>query len=100
MRSKIRVYDDGGKSIDRYTLVIPNEDELGKLDMWGFDENPFYPLGFGQYAGSYDKAHSYSHLGKLIPIDSLPSQAQEYVKQILREVNDLQGLPLGTPRHL
>jgi len=83
MANKARIYDDGGKSIDRYTLVVPSVNEPGKLDMYGFDENPYYPQGFGQFAGSCDKMPSYAHLGKLISYNDLPDQAQRYVKEVL-----------------
>ena len=81
--SRIRIYDNGGKTIDRYTLVVPSVNEPGKLDMYGFNDAPYHPQGFGQYAGSYDKMKSYSHLGKLISYNNLPEQAKKYVKEII-----------------
>lgn len=80
---RTRIYDNGGKTIDRYTLVVGSVNEPGKLDMWGFDENPYYPTGFGQFGGSVWPMGSYSHLGKLITISDLPEQARRYVKDIL-----------------
>ena len=82
MRIKARVYDNGGKTADRYTLVI-GSCEPGMVDMFGFDENPFHPLGFGQYAGSYAPMRSYSHLGRVTPIEDLPDKAREYVNYII-----------------
>jgi hypothetical protein len=96
------IYDDGGKSIDRYTLRIlttPKEfttdsettkyllRKYGKYfnEMFGFNANPFHPQGFGQYCGEYKTSRSYKHLGKLITIDQLPDQARKYVNQILKE---------------
>ena len=76
-----RVYDNGGKTIDRYTLKVESENEPGKVDYYGFSDNPYHPQGFGQYAGSYDRPRSYSHLGKLIPVASLPENAQLFVKE-------------------
>ena len=78
-----RIYDDGGKSYDRYTLVVPSVNEPGNLDMYGFNEDPYFPTGFGQFAGSYWPMGSYSHLGKLISLSDLPDQAQRYVRDIL-----------------
>lgn len=40
------VYDNGGKTFDRFTAVI-----LG--DVVGMSEEPTHPLGFGQYCGRY-----------------------------------------------
>jgi hypothetical protein len=85
--SRIRVYDNGGKTIDRYTLVIPSLNTPHTNEYFGFNEDPFFPTGFGQYAGEYPLEHSYKHLGKLIPTESLPDQAKKYVKQNIREYN-------------
>ena len=102
---RYRIYDNGGKTYDRYTLRIlttvqeytDNPDTAKYMKqrygerfnmMWGFNEDPFYPLGFGQFAGEYETQRSYKHLGKLIPIESLPDQAQKYVRQIIKEYEE------------
>ncbi len=77
---KARIYDNGGKTVDRYTLVV-HIPELGMLDMWGFNEAPFHPQGFGQYCGDYPVMRSYKHLGKLINISALSQDAQQFVKE-------------------
>lgn len=84
MPSRIRIYDSGpGKFVDRYTLVVPSVNEPRTVDMYGFNDAPYHPQGFGQYAGSYGQMGSYSHLGKLIPIDALPEQAQRFVRETI-----------------
>ena len=83
MPSRVRIYDDGGKAVDRYTLVVPSVNEPGKLDMYGFNASPYHPQGFGQFAGTYSRMGSYSHLGKLVSYYDLPEQAQRYVREIL-----------------
>ena len=99
--SRIRVYDNGGKTYDRYTLRILTKPQEYTTDsettkyllrkygkffnmMWGFNENPFHPQGFGQFAGEYETQRSYKHLGKLIPIESLPEQARKFVEQNIK----------------
>jgi len=61
-----RIFDNGGKTLDRYTLI--NSDG----DVFGFDEHPFHPLGFGQYCGNANQWSSKStkRLGKRITIDN------------------------------
>jgi len=86
--SLIRVYDNGGKSYDRYTLVMPDMDTPRTNDYWGFSENPFHPQGFGQFAGEYPLLKNYDSLGKLIPIESLPEQARKFVEQNIKEYED------------
>ena len=81
--SRIRVYDKP-ETLDRYTLVIPSLDEPHSNEYFGFSEDPFFPTGFGQFAGTYPMEHSYKHLGKLIPIESLPEQARKYVEQVIK----------------
>ena len=89
MGSSIRIYDNGGKTVDRYTLVVPSIDEPGKLDMYGFNESPFHPQGFGQYSGSYMPMGSYSHLGKLVSLEDLPEQAQRFVTNTLFDYSEV-----------
>ncbi len=46
------IFDNGGETYDRYTIL-----DLKSGDMYGASENPFHPLGFGQYCGS--PAHTF-----------------------------------------
>jgi hypothetical protein len=45
MTAIIRVFDNGGKTWDRYTIVIDG-------DVYGMSETPRSPQGFNQYSGS------------------------------------------------
>jgi len=99
MPSQVRIYDNGGKTIDRYTLVVPSVNTPGMLDMYGFNDNPYHPQGFGQYAGEYRQMSSYSHLGKLVSLDSLPDDARRFVKDTLTEpLPDGYGISLSKVR--
>lgn len=44
---KLFILDNGGETLDRYTII---NEETG--DMIGASEQPFHPLGFGQYCGN------------------------------------------------
>ena len=44
---KIACFDNGGESLDRFTLI-----SLDSGDMYGASERPFSPLGFGEYCGN------------------------------------------------
>ena len=72
-----KIFDNCGKTIDRYTLI--NDDG----DVFGFDDNPFYPLGFGQYCGNINQwtSKTLDHLGKLITVDQLSEQAKTFVEE-------------------
>lgn len=72
-----KIFNNGGKTADRFTLI--NSDG----DVFGFDEQPFNPLGFGQFSGSINdwKSKSTGHLGKRITISQLSEQAQTFVEE-------------------
>lgn len=40
------VFDNEGKTYDRYTIILSDG------EVYGANENPFHPLGFGQYSGN------------------------------------------------
>ena len=73
---KLRIYDNGGKTIDRYTLILPDG------EAWGFNDDPYHPQGFGQYAGSLAGLRSFSHLGKPVGIMDLPENARRFVDEV------------------
>ncbi len=74
---RIKIYDNGGKTVDRYTMIMPDG------EAWGFNENPYHPQGFGQYAGSLAGLHTFSHLGKPVKsVMDLPEQARRFVDEI------------------
>jgi hypothetical protein len=71
-----KIFESKMKVADRFTLI--NVDG----DVFGFDEMPFHPLGFGQYCGNVDqwKTKSTKHLGKRITIEQLSNQARIFVQ--------------------
>ncbi|MCX6304392.1 MAG: hypothetical protein NT040_05455 [Bacteroidetes bacterium] len=73
---KFRIFDNGGKTVDRFTLI----NNWGEV--FGFDENPFNPLGFGQFCGNISQWQSKAtkHLGRKISFDALTKEAKEFVK--------------------
>jgi len=89
---KFTIFDNGGETQDRYTIIT----DTGEV--FGFDENPFNPNGFGQYSfnvkdssnediNTVDKfintaLDNPEWLGIEISIDELPEEAQKYVKDI------------------
>jgi len=87
----IRVYDNGGETIDRYTVVFMRRADWGFTrdyirrtgrdfyPMLGMNAAPFDPQGFGQHCDGMMGRH----LGKRIPFASLPADCQKLVKQDL-----------------
>ena len=79
-KSTLRIYDNGGKTFDRYTVVFmsrpyaPNSPLREALAMSG---NPYHPQGFGQFTSALPGRH----LGKRIKPDALPNDCQNFLNQ-------------------
>ena len=84
---QLRVYDNGGESFDRYTVLRLDWAEsrsyhLGGCVMAiGMSENPTHPQGFGQHTSARDG----SHLGKRIAFRDLPTSCQKVAKHFLKD---------------
>ena len=78
----IRIYDNNGKTYDRYTVVYMNEPENGfkTYAARAMNAYPFHPQGFGQYC----TAMPGRHLGKRIKFEELPKDCQKLVLQDLK----------------
>lgn len=82
----IRCYDNGGETIDRYTVVftrLGNKLGRGTCLYLAMNAAPFHPQGFGQHGEStcpIDRP-SYGHLGKKIRFEDLPADCQKCVWQ-------------------
>lgn len=84
----VRIYDNGGETFDRYTVVFTGNylktgsDGVRRFQYVGMSENPYHPQGFCQHGESewqpIDRP-TYSHLGKKITFDKLPQDCQKAV---------------------
>lgn len=85
LMKQIRVYDNGGKSFDRYTVVYMFEPESrGCYGARGMSKHPFSPQGFG----CYTSAMPGRHLGKRIRLIDLP---KDCIRLILQDLNEVKG---------
>ncbi len=66
---RIDIWDDGGKSFDRYTVVIGR-------DVYSMSLNPRDPQGFDQYSHTQEKGVIFKGWGKKIPFEKLPDEVQ------------------------
>ena len=86
--SDLRCWDNGGKTIDRYT-VLPPRGTAGR-DLWrkgkkvttvlegiGACALPFHQQGFGQTV----EATPGDHLGKRIKFEALPGDVQRFARR-------------------
>lgn len=85
---RVRCYDNGGKTVDRYTVVLrrPIMSPVPRYGrFWPYiaaNDYPFHPQGFGQY-GELKMAPplEWPDIGKRVRFSQLPADVQKMVKQ-------------------
>ncbi len=85
MKATVRAYDNGGKTIDRYTVVymdLPERSWNNTFQAVAMNCEPFHPQGFGQHC----TAQPGRHLGKRIALTDLPEDCQRLVNSDMREI--------------
>jgi hypothetical protein len=99
----VRIYDNGGESIDRYTAVFTGRyrhKTAGQVQYVGMNAAPFHPQGFGQHGESPDPIDTNrwgfapamgrkNHLGTRIVFTDLPPDCQRLVLSDYRDLWDL-----------
>jgi hypothetical protein len=83
MEANIRIYDNGGQTFDRYTVIYMDEPERepNMFAAVGMSEHPFHPQGFGQHC----TATPGKHIGRRITFEELPTDCQRLVLRDLGE---------------
>ena len=76
--SRIRCYDNGGQTVDRYTVVYMDfpERQRGFFLSLGMSEDPSHPQGFGQHSVAMLGAH----LGRRVPFETLPESCRRVIE--------------------
>lgn len=83
----LRLYDNGGKTTDRYTIIPPRwaseyqERTPGVWEALGASDTPFAPQGFGMVVTAVPG----KHLGKRINWNALPDQVKRFARQCYPE---------------
>lgn len=81
MINKPLVFDNEGKTFDRYTLINT------RGEIYSFSKDPFYPLGVGTFAGTIEPnktENDFGHLGKkILDFSLLNKDCQKFVKDRL-----------------
>ena len=81
----LRIYDNGCKTCDRYTIIPPRwanqyREKVG-FSAISSSERPFHPQGFPPFVS----AQPGPHLGKRIRLDALPLDVQRFARQSFPE---------------
>ncbi len=81
-RQKVVVYDNDGKTFDRYTVFITYA--TGETIAFGMSDNPMSPNGFNQYVGEVPREISPGkHQGK--KLSRIPKEIEKAVKVRMKE---------------
>lgn len=72
------IYDNGGKTLDRYTVVIPDGSVIS------MSQNG---LGINMYIGDFQRDYNgkLSHTGKRVKMDSCSEELQRAIKSRMNE---------------
>ena len=84
------IYDNGGQSADRYTVVYEPTEYEGQLwwDYVAMSEAPFHAQGVGLHGQAPFRLHATfngSGCGKTIAFEDLPDDCQSLVRRDLEE---------------
>ena len=82
-KQRIRCYDNGGKTLDRYTVIYLNDPERG-LNLYsarGMSTDPYHGIG------TMCSAAPGAHLGKRIKLDDMPPACRQVVANDLGATN-------------
>lgn len=87
-RKPVKVYDNEGKTIDRYTILIPvyNSDDSAKESI-GYEivtanGNPTHPQGFGQYCTTIMGEYQPEPWEKPRTLRSLPKPLRDWIRTL------------------
>ena len=85
MKQITKIYDNEGKTLDRYTILTEPFFITGKsCECLGLSNNPTHPThGFSQWGDCF----AGEHLGKEIEFDNLPDDVQEHIIERLEKTN-------------
>jgi hypothetical protein len=85
---KLRCYDNGGVSADRYSVLFMDEPystgQQGSFVCLGMSANPFHPQGVGMHSAAIPGFH----LGKRIKFADLPEDCQNFVRRHIMETEN------------
>lgn len=84
----IRVYDNGGETLDRYTVVFTNKRVNGRFMYLGMSDNPYSPNGAG-FRGECESPRMGANVGREVSFQDLPASCKRLV---LNEYKDIWGI--------
>lgn len=84
MKRRVKAYDNGGTTWDRYTVVIlRRHHNITQYDIYGMSENALSPQGFNQYSNTVQRRDALPLLGKRVNVQDLPHEVISAIEQRL-----------------
>ena len=74
MAEKIQAFDNGGRTFNRYTIVIDR-------CIFSMSSNPLSKGGFNKYAGNLSEIPIEAYWGKRVSINSLPKSVRIAIRK-------------------
>lgn len=74
----IRIYDNGGETVDRYTVVVTENE--GRIAVYGMSDRPFHPQGFCQFCGD-EVSQEFLDTQTEIEFDALNMDVQSAIRE-------------------
>lgn len=85
MRRRVRVFDNGGTTADRYSVLIQRTMSSRRvLDIYGMSGDPLSPAGINQFSHSAaNPFRDFQHLGKRVQVQDLPADVRTAIEHRL-----------------
>ena len=77
MSRAVIVWDNKGKTCDRYTVAI--YDGYGAWDIYAMSANPKSPQGVNMYCDTYGNVDAMDECGERVSTDQLPEEVLEAI---------------------
>ena len=92
IEEEVMVWDNGGKTQDRYTVAFLNYGG----ETWSMDEHPSEPQGIGKYDGDFtiEYLDNHENIGEKIPFSKLPEACQKFVNGLLEQFKNEDDEPV------
>lgn len=85
MSRRVRVFDNGGKTVDRYSVLIKRiQGGRSVIDIYGMSEDPSSPRGVNQFSHSAaNQFRDFAYLGTRVQVQDLPDEVIRAVEHRL-----------------
>lgn len=82
MNSRVCVYDNGGKTADRYSVLIKRTASGKKVvEIYGMSDDPLSPQGINQYSHTAANGfRDFAFLGKRVRVIDLPEDVRKAIE--------------------